>query len=203
LSAILSTASGTLLAPSSLFTENVLRPFFHEAIEKRMLLVLRIVLLVFAVGATRYAVTSNATMYEMVQGAYSVTLVGAFIPLAMGIYWRRATTQGAIVSILLGVVGWLVCRFQYGEDAVVPPQLVGLATSFVGMLIGSLTPQLIASPPEFDPMNPGPFKHDPMMEIANGNGEAGGLGDAADAGQSAEQPDTEKPYRPAESPDGN
>lgn len=194
LSAILSTASGTLLAPSSLFTENVLRPFFHEAIEKRMLLVLRVVLLVFAIGATRYAVTSNATMYEMVQGAYSVTLVGAFVPLAMGIYWRRASTQGAIVSILFGVTGWLVCRFQYGEDAVVPPQLVGLATSFVGMIIGSLTPQLISSPPEFDPMHPGPFKHDPMMEIVDENGQGGGAATTNDQAAKPTAPDN--PYRP-------
>ncbi len=165
LSAILSTASGTLLAPSSLFTENVLRPFFPRLIEKNMLLVLRVVLLLFAVGATRYAVTSNATMYEMVQGAYSVPLVGAFIPLAMGIYWRPATTQGAIVSIASGISVWLICLYRFGDEALVPPQLVGLVASLIGMLVGSLTPQWIASVPSFDPLHPNHLPHDPLMEI--------------------------------------
>ena len=40
----------------------------------------------------------------MVSGAYQVTLVGAFVPLVAGLYWKRATTQGAIFSIVLGVL---------------------------------------------------------------------------------------------------
>ncbi len=51
LSAILSTASGTLLAPSSLFTENVLRPLVPEINEKNMLWIMRVVLVVFACAA--------------------------------------------------------------------------------------------------------------------------------------------------------
>jgi Na+/proline symporter len=165
-----------------------------------MLLILRVVLLLFAVGAARYAVTSNATMYEMVQGAYSVTLVGAFVPLAMGIYWRKASTQGAIVSILFGIVGWLSVRLTYGEDAVVPPQLVGLATSFVGMLVGSLTPQYFETPPGFDPMHPGYFKHDPMMEIADNGVDSTGTGVSAEASSTVKSADSANPYRPVETP---
>lgn len=154
LSAILSTASGTLLAPSCLFTENVMRPFFHQFVERHMLTLLRGVLLLFSLGALWYALTSNVTMYEMVQGAYSVTLVGAFVPLALGIYWRRASTQGAAVSMIFGISSWLYCYFWYGEDAAIPPQMVGLAASFLGMFVGSLTPQFLTSPPSFDPMQP-------------------------------------------------
>ncbi|MCA9127550.1 MAG: sodium:solute symporter family protein [Planctomycetales bacterium] len=143
LSAILSTASGTLLAPSSLFVENVLRPLVPHFEEKRMLLMLRITLLCFAVAATWQAVTSNATMYELVLGAYSVTLVTALVPLAMGIYWKRATTQGAMCSIAFGMAVWLLILKLYGEEALIPPQLCGLAASFVGMLVGALLPQYV------------------------------------------------------------
>jgi solute:Na+ symporter, SSS family len=143
LSAILSTASGTLLAPSSLFTENVLRPLFPQINEKNMLWIMRVVLVIFAIGATWQAVTSNATMYQMVQGAYSVTLVGALVPLAMGLYWKRATTQGSVLAILFGMGVWGVLLFAFSEDAIVPPQLCGLVASFVGMLLGSLMPQFI------------------------------------------------------------
>jgi Na+/proline symporter len=142
-SAILSTASGTLLAPSSLFVENVLRPFTHRLTDRGMLRLCRSVLVVFAAIVTYQALTSNQTMYQMVQGAYSVPLVGALVPLAMGMYWKRATTQGALASILSGVGVWLAVLF-WAENFVVPPQLCGLAASFLGMVVGSLVPQGVA-----------------------------------------------------------
>ncbi len=143
-SAILSTASGTLLAPASLFVENVMRPFFPKLNEKNMLGVLRVVLVIFGVAATFQAVTSNKTMYQMVQNAYSVTLVGALVPLALGIYWRRATTQGAMCSIVAGVGAWLA-MLNFAPDFIVPAQMCGLLASLAGMIIGSLLPQVHVS----------------------------------------------------------
>lgn len=140
-SAILSTASGTLLAPSSLFVENVLRPFLPQLKEKNMLVVLRSVLVAFALFATLQAVRNNATMYEMVQGAYSVVLVGALVPLVLGVYWRPASTQGAVFSIISGVGVWLGVLFA-APEFIVPPQLCGLGASLVGMIVGSLIPQM-------------------------------------------------------------
>jgi len=156
LSAILSTASGTLLAPSSLFTENVIRPFTGVLSDDQMLKILRIVLLVFAVAATYNAVNSENTMYEMVESAYTVTLVGAVVPLALGIYWRRASTQGAIVSILFGVGTWYAMDKISGEEAIVPAPLYGLLASLIGMILGSLTPQFIESEPPIDISKPLP-----------------------------------------------
>ena len=52
-------------------------------------------------GALLFALNSKSTMYEMVQNAYNVTLAGAFVPLLAGAYWKRATTQGALLSIVL------------------------------------------------------------------------------------------------------
>ncbi len=170
LSAILSTASGTLLAPSSLFTENVLRPLFPGINEKNMLPLLRVILLLFAISATWNAVISNATMYEMVQNAYIVTLCGAFVPLAMGIYWKPATTQGAIVSIAAGTLTWLAFYLFGDEDPVVPPQLFGLAASFFGMIVGSLMPQFVETLPPIDTSRP----IEPMADSAPIGGEIGG-----------------------------
>jgi SSS family transporter len=142
LSAILSTASGTLLAPATLFTENVLRPFLPQLSDQTLLMTMRMVLVLFAVATTAYAISSNETMYQMVQGAYSVTLVGAVVPLVMGVYWKRSTPQGAFVSIALGVIVWLTAKALVGQDPMVPPQLFGLAASFVGMVVGSSVPQI-------------------------------------------------------------
>jgi len=154
LSAILSTASGTLLAPSSLFTENVIRPFFPQMNDRTMLRTLRVMLLLFSVAATWNAVQSESTMYEMVESAYTVTLVSALVPLAMGIYWKRSTTQGAIVSVVAGVAAWLIADFTGGEDPLIPSGLIGLAASLVGMIVGSLMPQAIDTLPPIDISKP-------------------------------------------------
>ena len=142
LSAILSTASGALLAPTALFTENVLRPFVPHMGDRQMLLTLRIVLASFSAAALLFAVNSTSTMYEMVQNAYNVTLTGAFVPLLAGAYWKRANTQGALFSIVLGVGTWLAAR-NVAPDAMVPPNLVGFFASVIGMLLGTLAPTVI------------------------------------------------------------
>lgn len=148
LSAILSTASGTLLAPASVLTENVLQQFTRHFSDRTMLWLIRLVLVLVAVVATLISVTSNSTMYEMVESGYSVTLVVAFVPLVCGVYWPRATTQGAVFSILFAVTVWIAAKYQFDETSsevwrCVPPQLYGLAASFTGMVIGSLMPPWI------------------------------------------------------------
>jgi solute:Na+ symporter, SSS family len=146
LSAILSTASGALLAPSSLFTENVLRPFMGQVSDRQFLLILRTVLVLFTLSALLFALNSRSTMYEMVQNAYKVTLTGALVPLAFGLFWRRSTTQGALLSVFLGLATWLICEQNFA-DALMPPQLNGLGAALVGMLVGSLLPQIYREQP--------------------------------------------------------
>ena len=143
LSAILSTASGALLAPAALFSENVLRPFMPHTSDRQLLLNTRIILVTFTAGALLFALNSKSTMYEMVQNAYNVTLAGAFIPLVAGAYWKKATTQGALLSILMGIGTWLTAN-TVAPEAMVPPNLLGFFASIIGMLMGSLAPQLLA-----------------------------------------------------------
>ena len=143
LSAILSTASGALLAPAALFSENVLRPFVPHMSDRQLLLNTRIILVTFTAGALLFALNSKSTMYEMVQNAYNVTLAGAFIPLVAGAYWKKATTQGALLSIVMGIGTWLTAN-TVAPEAMVPPNLMGFFASIIGMLLGSLAPQLVA-----------------------------------------------------------
>ncbi len=149
LSAIMSTASGTLLAPSITLTENILREFIPMD-DARLLMTTRIVVVIFTVIVTTFALLSQGMpIYEMVGNAYKVPLVGAFIPLVMGLYWKRSTTQGALVSVIGGLSSWLLMEF-FGGDSIWPPQLVGFLVAFFGMIIGSLLPQWVASSSEME-----------------------------------------------------
>jgi SSS family solute:Na+ symporter len=147
LSAIKSTSSATLLAPSTSFVENILKNMRPRMNDKQQLFAMRCTIVVFAGLVLAYAIAMKGTpIYDLVSSAYQVTLVGAFVPLVMGLYWKRATTQGAILSVAAGIGVWLVFFPQVGGEALskaFPGQLAGLIAGFAGMLLGSLLPQIL------------------------------------------------------------
>ena len=79
-----------------------------------------------------------------------MTLVGAFVPLAAGLFWKRATTQGALLSVVIGIACWLLMEY-FAADAAIPSQLIGLLASLAGMIIGSLLPQWYGAIPQRSP----------------------------------------------------
>jgi SSS family solute:Na+ symporter len=145
LSAIKSTSSATLLAPSTSFTENILKNLRPGMNDRQQLFAMRVTIVVFAVLVLTYAIAMKGTsIYDLVSSAYQVTLVGAFVPLVMGLYWKRATTQGAILSLAAGILTWLAFFPQVSSlGAAFPGQLAGLIAAFAGMFIGSLAPQVL------------------------------------------------------------
>jgi SSS family solute:Na+ symporter len=145
LSAIKSTSSATLLAPSTSFTENILKNLRPGMSDRQQLFAMRVTIVVFAAMVLSYAIAMKGTsIYDLVSSAYQVTLVGAFVPLVMGLYWKRATTQGAILSLAAGIATWVVYFPQISGFAEhFPGQLAGLIAAFAGMIIGSLAPQVL------------------------------------------------------------
>jgi Na+/proline symporter len=141
LAAIMSTASGTLLAPSVTFTENILKGIIGHQSDRHFLWTMRVVVVCFAVAVTLFALKSTSSIYSMVGNAYKVTLVAAFIPLVCGLYWKRANTQGALFAIAAGLSSWLLLEI-FNPEGLWPPQLAGLLMSALGMLVGSLLPDL-------------------------------------------------------------
>jgi len=145
LSAIKSTSSATLLAPSTSFVENILKNLRPHMNDRQQLFAMRWTIVVFAALVLAYAIAMKGTpIYDLVSGAYQVTLVGAFIPLVFGVYWKRATTQGAIFSLAAGVGTWIMFFPQVsslGEEF--PGQLAGLIAALVAMIVGSLMPQVL------------------------------------------------------------
>ncbi len=140
LSVIMSTASGTLLAPSVTISENVLKGLFKRINDHQFLWLNRIVVVCFTVLVTLYAVNTTESIHGMVENAYKVTLVAAFVPLVAGLYWKRATTQGAACAIIGGLASWITLELA-AIDGLWPPQFIGFLVSVAGMIAGSLLPQ--------------------------------------------------------------
>ena len=142
LSAIMSTASATMLAPATTVVENIWRNLRPNMSDAQTLRALRISTLVFTLCVLAYAIAmEGSSIYELVAGAYQMPLVGAFVPLACGVWWRRATTQGALAAIAGGLAVWVLFLAVPALREAFPPQLAGVLASLAGMCIGSLAPQ--------------------------------------------------------------
>jgi Na+/proline symporter len=140
ISAIVSTASGALLAPGTLLAENVVKPFYKNIGDALRLRIIRIALLVIAIIGTSLALKDDARIYDLVSSAYSVTLVAAFIPITFGLYTKWVNAFGAFFSVSAGIMFWQAAE-RIGTE--VPPTFIGFCASFVAIIIGSYVGNLI------------------------------------------------------------
>ncbi|MEO5975695.1 MAG: sodium:solute symporter family protein [Chryseolinea sp.] len=135
LSAIMSTASSALLAPASIFSENLVKPLLgHRFKDNQLLIVTRISVLLFSSFATVMACL-RSNIFELVGESSILSLVSLFIPLVFGLYWSRASTVGALLSMVLGMITWIIFEnYETTWPSLVPATLV----SMLGMIGGSL-----------------------------------------------------------------
>ena len=88
------------------------------------------------------ALTSKMSIYQLVNESGKIVLVSSFVPLAAGLFWKRASARGAHLSIAAGLIVWL-SHEALAPDALVPPAFAGLVASLAGMVAGSfLSPRL-------------------------------------------------------------
>jgi cation/acetate symporter len=103
LAAALSTADGLLLAIANALSHDVYYKMLDpNAPTVRRLLVARVLLLIVAVAAAYTASHRPADILAMVGWAFSLAMAGNFPALVLGIWWKRATTAGAICGIIAG-----------------------------------------------------------------------------------------------------
>jgi SSS family solute:Na+ symporter len=130
--AILSTAGGALLAPAVMIAENVLKPLVKPATDAQFLRLMRITVALLAIGVTVMALTSRLSIYQLVNDSGKIVLVSSFVPLAAGLFWKRATARGAHAAIAAGLAAWIVMEWL-APEAPVPPPLAGLLASAAAM----------------------------------------------------------------------
>ena len=113
LAAALSTADGLLLAIANALSHDIYYKMIDpNAPTVKRLTVARVLLVLVAVAAAATAATKPADILAMVGWAFSLAMAGNFPSLVMGIWWKRATTAGAIAGIIGGfgiAIFYLVC----------------------------------------------------------------------------------------------
>lgn len=136
LSAIMSTTSAAILAPAAIVSENFVRPLMKRRISDRQFLLLtRMCVLLFSIAATVMA-TMRSNIYELVSESSILSLVSLFAPLAFGLYWKRSSSTGALLSMVLGILTWII--FEFSDTAwpsLVPATLISIAAMVAGSLV--------------------------------------------------------------------
>ncbi len=136
LSAIMSTTSSAILAPASILSENFIKPIVkHRYSDKQFLVLTRICVLIFSVLATIMA-SLRSNIYELVGESSILSLVSLFAPLVFGLYWKRSSSGGALLSMVLGMLTWIIFEFyETSWPSLVPATLVSIAAMIAGSII--------------------------------------------------------------------
>jgi SSS family transporter len=135
LSAIMSTTSSAILAPAAIFSENLIKPLSKGKLkDKQLLIITRLCVLGFAGVATVMACL-RTNIYELVGESSILSLVSLLAPMVLGLYWKRANGNGALLAMVLGTLTLAFFSFyDVGWPALLPATLV----SFLAMIGGSL-----------------------------------------------------------------
>jgi solute:Na+ symporter, SSS family len=137
LSAIMSTTSSSILAPAAILSENIIKPILNNRpTDKQLLLLTRASILVISASSAAMACWKS-DIYELVAGSSIMSLVSLFVPLAMGMYWKKASARGALLSMITGMITWIFFELW---PIVIPSLIPALIASFAGMIVGSVWP---------------------------------------------------------------
>lgn len=133
ISAILSTASGVILACATIISENIIKPIKPEITDTQFLISLRLSVVAVSIISLGMAI-SKGNIFELVADASTLGLIALFVPLISALWIKKTTTLGCILAMLFGVFMW----FFYDEEAFnLPLQITGLLVSIFGMFLGS------------------------------------------------------------------
>jgi len=135
--AIMSTASGTLLASSTLITKDILKDhFFKDISDRQFLLLSRVTTLVIGIVAIVIALWIQELLVA-IDVAYALLAGSIFIPIVFGLFWKRATAKAAFYSIVISAVVVLAGLAIEGLSSS-NPILYGIAVNIIVMIVVSM-----------------------------------------------------------------
>lgn len=133
----ISTADSFLLVSGSILAEDIIHHTFRIHLsEKAKLRVIRVVIAVIGIASVLFALNPPDLLFTLIM--FSISIVMPLFPiLVIGIYWKKATKQAAIVSSLLGTGVVLMTYFVWDLGGTWYGAF-GLLASAISMVVVSL-----------------------------------------------------------------
>ena len=136
-SALMSSADGGILAPASIFGQNILRILKPKISEKNILWSTRWAILVIGLLGLATALYFQ-NVYMLMVKSFSILFVGLVIPMTAAIYWKKANTPGAVASIVSGMISWLLLE---AVQSAYPADLMAAGIGLMTMIFVTLLTQ--------------------------------------------------------------
>ena len=138
-SALMSSADSGLLAPASVFGQNVL-PHLWPASVRRAQSVLRATRLAVVVfcGLALAVALAFGSVYTLMVESWTAMMVALFGPLTLGMYWKRTNAPGAVAGMASGLAVWLgLVILSPHLPTELPNALIATAASILAVLVVS------------------------------------------------------------------
>lgn len=141
-SAMMSTADSTLLASSTLFTNDVYKRFINPDASDRIYTRVSRVLILILGGFMIFAAVQIGNVVQALLLAYDLLTGAIFVPIFGAFFWKRATWQGALSSICISslVVLASIWMYGFGSDLPIIYGLIASGVVYVGV-------SLVTGPP--------------------------------------------------------
>ncbi|MGH9559446.1 MAG: sodium:solute symporter family protein [Bryobacteraceae bacterium] len=152
---VISTANNYLFSPATNLIHDVYGRFINPtASERRTLIVSRVLVVALGIFALL-----QATQFESILNAslYAYTVYGAAVtPVVLAVFfWKRATTAGAVTSILLGTAATIAWNFAQSlgwksDTDAVYPALIASIVSLIAVSLMTAAPEPAKWKPFFE-----------------------------------------------------
>ena len=149
MAAAMSTADGLILAMANALSHDVYYKMVDpKADVRKRLLVARLLLIVIGVAAAYIASMRLTSILGAVAWAFDFAMSGLFFPLVLGVWWKRATREGAIAGMLAGLISGTWYLIYVGPTFMAKTPwlgidhlrfgIIGATVSLVAMVVVSL-----------------------------------------------------------------
>jgi len=151
LAAIMSSLDSQFLCLGTIFTNDIVvhRAGKNKYTDKQIIMIARIFIVVIV--ALTYVLAmwaKNANVFDLAVWCFSG--FSALFPVVFAaLYWKRATKQGAVASILAALVTWVYFFHLsgYGGEMVIGPGIIPAAVCFGAAAIAMIVVSLMTKPP--------------------------------------------------------
>lgn len=144
ISATMSSADSDLLGAGSIFANDIYSIFIKpEASEKEIMKVTKIGMVIIGIFGWVVAFTNTKSLITLLMFSFTLRAAGAFFPYVFGLYWKKSSEMGTILSLISGSV--VVIMFEYvpyfkniTETTHMNGIIPGLAVSLIMFVVGSI-----------------------------------------------------------------
>ena len=141
MAAAMSTADGLVLAISNALSHDIYYKIIDpKADTSKRLIVARVLLVIIGAAGAYIASFRLTSILGSVAWAFDFAMSGLFFPLVLGVWWKRATREGAIAGILTGIGSglfyllWVYPKFSNAIWGVVHEPWLGIDHLRFGMI---------------------------------------------------------------------